>query len=84
MLRDEFLDLLGLKVVDPERLAGAACGVDQRSRPLDRLGPLHVRRAGDVAAASGRVDERSHSRELDGDRATCAAGRSGYECHPAG
>src|SRR5581483_8082041 len=77
--RDELADRRRILVVDHERRAVAARGGQQLPGLLDRLGPADLRRPGSPATAAGGVDEEPCARELDGDRATGAAGGAGDE-----
>ena len=74
---DELGHLVRLEMVDAERSALSAGGLDQLARLLDRLGTVHVGRPVRSAAASGGVDECACARELDGDRAAGSARRAG-------
>jgi hypothetical protein len=76
---DEVGDLVGLEVIDAEGLAFAAGLSQEVACLLDRLGTVHLRWAVDPAAAAGGVHVRPGPPELDGDRASRAPRRAGYQ-----
>jgi hypothetical protein len=80
---DQGCDLVDLRVIDTDRDAPPAGGVDQRGRLLDRLVPPH-RRLLTAGRAAGAVDRGAARAQLERDPAACAAGGAGHERHRSG